>query len=77
MDHRVVGLLLDASGVEVVVDDVLAEDPDGRLRPLELTDRLEQPWVQSVALLEPTPVAADLAGRLLAALDGGEEATSE
>src|SRR5215213_6324694 len=38
----VVELLLDARGVEVVVDDVLAEDSDRGLRALELPDRLVQ-----------------------------------
>ncbi len=36
VDDRVVGLLLDPGRVEVVVDDVLAEDLDRRLGPLEL-----------------------------------------
>ena len=36
VDHRVVGLLLDPGRVEVVVDDVLAEDLDRGLGPLQL-----------------------------------------
>ena len=42
VDDRVVDLLLVAGGVEVVVDDVLAEDLDRGLAALELPDRLVQ-----------------------------------
>src|SRR5262245_51890145 len=42
VDDRVVQLLLDTRRVEVVGDDVLAEDLAGRLRPIELPDRLPQ-----------------------------------
>ena len=42
VDDRVVRLLLDPRGVEVVVDDVLAEDLDRGLGPFQLPDRLVQ-----------------------------------
>ena len=40
VDDRVVGLLLDPRGVQVVVDDVLAEDLAAAFDALELADRL-------------------------------------
>src|SRR3954451_24091862 len=42
MDGRVVRVLLDAGGVEVMVDDVVAEDLARRRRALELADGLPQ-----------------------------------
>ena len=66
VDDRVVDLLLVAGRVEVVVDDVLAEDLDRRLAPLELADRLVQRARHPRIARRDVAVALEL-GRELAA----------
>src|SRR5262245_18175106 len=69
VDDRVVHLLLDPSGVEVVVDDLLAEDLDRRIRSLELPDRLVHAARHALHALGDVAVALELVCELQPMLD--------